>query len=460
MATNQAFPDSTMTGGPDLARRLDRLRQTRRGGAFESARAGASATDPAASGPDATAGTRTLPGARPFGAGGSPGAAERLATALGGTVEYGTSGRIVRVRAAVDLPLRPERLATLPFPIDPSKPLLCLDTETTGLGTAAGTLAFMVGLGRWDGARFVVEQLVLPDHSDEPALLAALRLAIPPDAWLVTYNGRGFDWPLLVTRYRLHGRPAPAHAGHLDLLPVARLLWRHRLENARLSSVEAGVVGVRRHEDLPGALVPARYFAFLATGDAGGLEAVAEHNRLDVISLARLVAHLADRLADPESLSSEPWGDVAALGRAYRRVGRHGEALRCAAAAMRPALDRRRREDLLAERARLLRLLGRRDEALAAWLELAGSGGSQAAVAWVHVAKHHEHVRHDPAAALLATQQAASILERDRLLGRRLPSLERDLAIRRRRLSRRLAGGPRVYSPSSPRQARSPRHGR
>ena len=30
-------------------------------------------------------------------------------------------------------------------------PLVCLDTETTGLATAAGTLAFLVGLARWEG---------------------------------------------------------------------------------------------------------------------------------------------------------------------------------------------------------------------------------------------------------------------------------------------------------------------
>ena len=84
-----------------------------------------------------------------------------------------------------------------------SVPLVCLDTETTGLATAAGTVAFLIGLGWWEGDRFRQVQLLLPDHGDEPALLAALAAHIPPDGWLVTYNGRGFDWPLLVARYRL-----------------------------------------------------------------------------------------------------------------------------------------------------------------------------------------------------------------------------------------------------------------
>ena len=96
----------------------------------------------------------------------------------------------------------------LPGQPPPDVPLLCLDTETTGLATAAGTLAFLVGLGWWEGDRFRQVQLLLPDHADEPALLAELAAHIPPTAWLVTYNGRGFDWPLLVARYRMARRDA------------------------------------------------------------------------------------------------------------------------------------------------------------------------------------------------------------------------------------------------------------
>ena len=48
---------------------------------------------------------------------------------------------------------------------------MCLDTETTGLATAAGTLAFLIGLGWWEGDRFRQVQLLLPDHADEPAML-------------------------------------------------------------------------------------------------------------------------------------------------------------------------------------------------------------------------------------------------------------------------------------------------
>ncbi len=383
----------------------------------------------------------------------APDLASGLATALDAEVDRGRLGRVVRVRASLPLPAPLQRLATLPYAVDPRHPLVCLDTETTGLGTAAGTVVFLVGLGRWDGERFEIEQLVLPDHPDEPAFLAALRRAIPPDAWLVTYNGRGFDWPLLVTRYRLQGAPAPEYAGHLDLLPVARQLWRHRLDNARLSTVERAIAGVYRHDDLPGALIPGRYLDFLRTGDADPLRAVVEHNRQDVISLGLLLACLAERLADPLARDREHPGDIAALGRAYARHRRFNEALACCNTAVATAVDPGLRERLAAEQARVLRLSGRHAESAAAWRLIAESGGPLSAVAWVQLAKHLEHVRRDTAAALEAAERATALLERHRLTGRALPRLEHDLARRRARLRHLLAlraGTAAPMSPASP----------
>jgi uncharacterized protein len=405
--------------------------------------------------------------------------ASRLADVLGGTLEDSPDGAVVHVHApaevsaSAELAAPLERLGSLPWQIDTSSPLVCLDTETTGLGTAAGTVAFLVGLGRWDGRRFAIEQLLLPDHPDEPAFLAALEAVIPEGTWLVTYNGRGFDWPLLSTRYRLHRGSPPVLGGHLDLLPIARQLWRHRLDDARLPTVEAGVLGIRRGDDLPGPLIPARYFEYLRTGRPEPLRAVLRHNAQDVVSLGLLLAHLAGRLADPDARCREHPGDVAALGRAYARRRRFDEALACCDAALEtagrcsrgertyggwsPGREGARdgpratagewpyagveRDRIAAERARVLRLAGHRETARGAWLELATGGGRLAAHAWVQVAKHDEHVRRDPPAALAAAERAARLAERDRYLGQAAFGVERDLARRLVRLRKKTARG-------------------
>jgi hypothetical protein len=395
--------------------------------------------------------------------------AERLATAVDGEWIRGTAGGYIRVEPpTVELRIGRERLSRLPDGPPQDVPLVCLDTETTGLATGAGTVAFLVGLGTWQGDQFRQVQLLLPDHADEPALLDALAAAIPPDAWLVTYNGRGFDWPLLVTRFRMARRPPPAHAGHVDLLPFVRRVFRHRLTDARLKTVEAELLGLDRGPDVDGGEIPGRYLDFLRGGSPGPLVEVVRHNHEDVRSLARILAHAEARLGDPQDRRSAPVGDLAGLARAYRRVGRSVEALDCLEIALAaPAIarvrgpswttmlttradapgprtaDRHEREALLVDRARLLRRLGRHEEALTAWHNLAVGGGPLAGVAWIEVAKVLEHRRRDPVSALDACGAAIRIAERSRLLGRPLARIETDLVRRRRRLVRRVtaAGG-------------------
>jgi uncharacterized protein YprB with RNaseH-like and TPR domain len=372
--------------------------------------------------------------------------AGRLAAAVGGVVLPTPQRPVVLVERRQRLEAQLDGLRLLPDPVDPSSRLVLLDTETTGLGTGTGTLPFLVGLGAWEGDELVTRQLLLPEQSDEAGYLTALAWHIPADACLVTYNGRSFDWPLLVTRYRLHGHVAPAHAGHLDLLPLARTFWRHRLADARLASVETAICGVRRAHDLPGGLVPARYLDYLRSGHGGLLLEVLEHNRQDVVSMALLLRVLAMDLAPVSTTSHAPAsvqpGDLGGLGRSYARRRRPEEALACFDAALERLADGRdvnAYEQLAIERARALSRLGLRTEAAGAWHAIALEGGRQAALAWLHVAKHREHDARDLRAALAATERARSLAERARFFGRRDRVVERDLARRVPRLRRRLA---------------------
>ena len=370
--------------------------------------------------------------------------AQRLATDVSGSV-VATSGRpIVLVESREHIPARLDGLRELPDPVDPARPFVLFDTETTALGTGTGTLPFLIGVGTWEGDQFVTRQLLLPEQSDESGYLDAFESLVPEDACLVSYNGRTFDWPLLVTRYRLHGRTPPVHAAHLDLLPLARVLWRHRLADARLASVESAVCGVRREHDLPGGLVPSRYLDYLRSGHGGLLREVLEHNRQDVVSMALLLRVLALDLAPVGRTGRSPMsvhpGDLGGLGRAYARRRRHVEALACFDSAMERFIDPReaqRYESIAVDRARTLTRLGSRQEAEGAWQAIALEGGRHAAQAWLHVAKHREHDARDFQSALRATDKARAIVERGRLFGRRDRVAERDLARRVPRLRRR-----------------------
>jgi hypothetical protein len=389
--------------------------------------------------------------------------------------------------ASRPLPVDRDRLATLPGQPAAAVPLVCLDTETTGLSAAPGTTAFLVGLGWWEDDRFHQVQLLLPDHGEERALLTALATMLPPAAWLVTYNGRAFDWPLLVARYRLAGRSAPAHGGHLDLLPIVRRLFRHRMADARLRTAEAELLGLHRVGDVDGSEIPGRYLEFLRGGDATPLADIVRHNDHDVRSLGWLLAHLETRLADPAARSNAPPGDLAGLARAFARERRFAEALGCLDTAAdrtgdepparplgtptrvaprdepwwsprrpadfggrpRPAVHSLpargaqldapwTAERIAIDRAHILRRMGRHREAAAAWAALAAGPGRTAIIAAIESAKLHEHRLGDRPMALAAAQRGLAATERRQRLGRPEPGLEADLLRRIARLRRGL----------------------
>jgi hypothetical protein len=438
------------------------------------------ATRPAASPAVGTAGSREL--------------AERLAAAVDGEVIIAANGSVVRCEPiTVVLPVERDRLAALPGQPPAHVPLVCLDTETTGLATAAGTVAFLIGLGWWDGDRFRQAQLLLPDHADEPALLDVLAAHIPRDAWLVTYNGKGFDWPLLVARYRMNRHDPPEHAGHLDLLPFVRRVFRHRMADARLRTVETTLLNVVRQGDVEGWEIPGRYHDFLRGGTGEPLVDVVRHNREDVRSLGRFLVDVVTRFEGVGGARDTHPGDLAGLARAYSRERRLDEALACletalsmprpssatgpaAVGAATPAWEDRwwapRRpvdfggkprtrppvtqpplldspwteERILIERARLLRRLGRFDAAAATWEALGSGPGHLAVMAWIEVAKLREHRLRDPEGALEAVDRARARVERRRHLGRPDPRLERELTHRRGRLVVRLAAARRSRS--------------
>ena len=94
--------------------------------------------------------------------------------------------------------------------------------------------------------------------------------------FLVTFNGRAYDLNLLSSRHTLDPRTRRAlrHAAHRPAAPEegGRLPtgWR----NARLVTIEAHVLGVRREDDAPGFDIPQCYFdsAQKARRQAHGLQ--------------------------------------------------------------------------------------------------------------------------------------------------------------------------------------------
>ncbi|HUT20818.1 MAG TPA: ribonuclease H-like domain-containing protein [Anaerolineae bacterium] len=279
-----------------------------------------------------------------------------------------------------------------------------IDAETTGLARAAGTYAFLVGVGRYQGSVLEVAQFFMRDPAEEAAMLAALRSFLAPCKVLVTFNGKTFDLPLLRSRYVANKQDVPfAGLPHLDLLSLARRLWRTRLPSRALSCLENEVLGYERPaQDLSGWLIPAIYFDYLRDGDARPVGDVFAHNMVDVLSMAALLSHAATLTADP---LSEPVLalDRFDLGSLYEDIGQAETAARLYQRAMEDGLPphehrlARRRWSLIEKRRDNL------DQAMALWEQAAAEGELYA---FVELAKAHEHHGRDYAAASRWTERA------------------------------------------------------
>lgn len=291
--------------------------------------------------------------------------------------------------------------------------LLFLDTETTGLNGGSGTLAFLVGMARLQRGELIMRQYLLNRFDGESAMLTALAAEVRQDDTLVTYNGKSFDLPLLATRFRMIGAvdPLPSLA-HLDLLhPVRRLFAQHWVD-CRLARAEQQLLGFFRHQDLPGAQVPAAWTDWIRDGDAGRLTQVCRHNGWDLLSLALLLPRLAEIHRHPAAHGADPL----AAARGYRKAGRDTSALTLLIE-QRASLGVRG----LTELAALLKRRGEVHTACAIWHDLCLRGDQ---TAHEQLAKHYEHTVGDYQRALA---YAEALQEGDRK-AHRCARLQRKLA--------------------------------
>lgn len=289
--------------------------------------------------------------------------------------------------------------------------ILYIDTETTGLWGGSSVVAFLVGLGRFEGGRFVLDQYVMSDFDAEAAMLDALEDAFANAGAIVSYNGRTFDAPLLATRWRMNRRRATLPALHLDLLHYARRLWRGRLANCSLGTVERSILGVRRFSDVPGMQIPQIYLDFIAGRHPERIVPVFDHHAQDILSLGALTAHFARLMDEPDHPGAAHATDQWGLGRIHAQRGRADEALARMEAAVLLARDPALEFRMAMHLARQYRRMHRRADAVAIWEVRAAEARAGALDPLVELAKHHEHQTRDLATALRWTQRALALNE-------------------------------------------------
>jgi uncharacterized protein YprB with RNaseH-like and TPR domain len=161
-----------------------------------------------------------------------------------------------------------------------------LDIETTGLNSSP---LFLVGMLYRTEQRFVVDQLFARDYGEEKPLLEFLSPYLERFGAIVTFNGRSFDVPYIADRMTVLGVNRPRLDEHVDLLPVARRLVGRKTPDHKLQTLEKYLLGSKRIDDTPGYRIPELYHDYVRNGDPAEIAGIIEHNRIDLISMVRLV---------------------------------------------------------------------------------------------------------------------------------------------------------------------------
>lgn len=287
-----------------------------------------------------------------------------------------------------------EWASTPDLPFARREEIIFLDTETSGLAGGTGTFAFMIGLGYFTDHAFKLVQLFMRDPSEEPGLLAGMHHFLGNFKAVVTFNGKSFDIPLLNARHVINGFTSPFQdIMHIDLLPLARRLWRNRLPSRALKDLEVEILDVHRtQEEVPGWMVPELYYNYLRFGQTAPLSGVFYHNGLDVVSMAALFNYTAALLSHPLQNSHVDSLDLIAIARLYDNLDRVEEAIQIYEKSLEQGLPLSFFQETILRFAGIHRKLGNWKGARDLWEK---GAQQQSAQACLELAKYYEHQERD-----------------------------------------------------------------
>jgi uncharacterized protein YprB with RNaseH-like and TPR domain len=174
--------------------------------------------------------------------------------------------------------------------IHPSK-ILFLDIETCGLSAEP---LFLIGVAYFTGEDFSFLQLFARNYSEERPLLSFFNRLLSQYKAIVTYNGKSFDMPFILSRASVNKTDIPGEVLHVDLLNDVRRKLKHRIPNCKLQTVEKVILGRNRVEDIPGREIPRVYREYIKTRNAYMVKNILEHNLIDILSMIDIVMILTE----------------------------------------------------------------------------------------------------------------------------------------------------------------------
>lgn len=158
-----------------------------------------------------------------------------------------------------------------------------MDIETKGLSNVP---IILIGVAEINGNKITASQYFLRDYAEEPNVIEAYLNHLDENSVHVTFNGKTFDVPFIKNRCRDNGISHNMDLPHLDLMYFAKNLWKDKLPNCQLQTIEREMFGIEREGDVPGQYIPGYYDTYIRENNIGPVVPIIEHNCQDIISLA------------------------------------------------------------------------------------------------------------------------------------------------------------------------------
>ena len=315
-----------------------------------------------------------------------------------------------------------------------------LDTETTGLAGGTGTYAFLVGLGFFKNDVFKIKQYFMRDFHEEKALLFSLQKDLEKFNFVVSYNGKRYDMPLLNTRFIVNRIDLRLdNLLHLDLLYPTRRVWKRRLGSCTLSNIESCILNVFRKSDVPGEMVPQIYFDFVRLGETQMLKKIFDHNAYDIASLVSLLKALCLCFDNPETEKALDPVDLYSLGRFHLFSGKIEKSIEFFNLASEGSLDAEVKLDVWRLCSLAHKKLGQWNDAETIWLNLVQECPNHF-FSYEELAKYYEHKAKHYSEALNLVNRAIKLVDfkSDFDSDSRIKSARDGFYYRKRRLERKL----------------------
>ncbi|MBU1626840.1 ribonuclease H-like domain-containing protein, partial [bacterium] len=175
-----------------------------------------------------------------------------------------------------------------------------------------------------------IYQLFMRDFHEEQAVLYSLAKIIKNEGLigLITYNGKCYDTTILNSRSITSGIELPiSNMPNFDLLFPVRSIFKPRIGDCSLPSVEREVLNFYRVDDIPGYKVPEIYFDFVRRGFSEPMRKVFIHNLYDVLSMAAIAEKLCSIYSDPFDCPAE-LADLFQVASLYKKNGDFEKAMK------------------------------------------------------------------------------------------------------------------------------------